>query len=203
VAAPGGGAQAQITPMALSVDVTEEPNSNMEIMNLVSTQFQVWPAARHGTWRASGRAACLTPTRLLPPTARPSPSPQLTARTYAMRATRAPLSLQWRPPGYVLPNGTRPPNQTCIEKLVASITSRLPDMFAGDLVKSYGGMVSARGFGWSWEGMGWEGRVGQAWASEGGAWQPGGGGLGPGGSGLAPTEQCARTRPRCEVPVEV
>ncbi|GFR52206.1 hypothetical protein Agub_g14746 [Astrephomene gubernaculifera] len=89
-------------PMALMIETAEHPTSHMDIMNLVSTQFQ------H------------------------------TARTYAVRPTRTPLALQWRPMSQ-LPYGARP--QTCLDKLVSSVVSRLPDMFEGDLGITYGNMV--------------------------------------------------------------
>ncbi|GLC49680.1 hypothetical protein PLESTB_000275000 [Pleodorina starrii] len=68
-----------------------------------------------------------------------------TARTYAARSTRAPMGLPWRPASSATSasatsaSAGRP--QTCLDKLVASVVSRLPDMFEGDLRITYGNMV--------------------------------------------------------------
>ncbi|EFJ49022.1 hypothetical protein VOLCADRAFT_117378, partial [Volvox carteri f. nagariensis] len=114
-----------LCPMCLDVEHAENPTSHMDIMNLVSTQFHVG---------AGGHIA----------------------RSYAARPTRAPMALPWRRPhshshspssssfsagaggGLV---SWRPQQQTCLDKLVASVVSRLPDMFEGDLRITYGTMV--------------------------------------------------------------
>ncbi|GIL62504.1 hypothetical protein Vafri_16714 [Volvox africanus] len=98
-----------------------------------------------------------------------------TARTYAARPTRAPMGLPWRPPSVASAAlGTRP-QQTCLDKLVASVVSRLPDMFEGDLRVTYGTMVRDM----VQHEFAQAGRVGPARAAgstEDGVWGPGVGG---------------------------
>ncbi|KXZ47722.1 hypothetical protein GPECTOR_33g604 [Gonium pectorale] len=63
---------------------------------------------------------------------------QHTARTYAVRPTRAPMALSWRPADQQPADG-RP--ETCLDKLVGSVVSRLPELFEGDMRATYGSMV--------------------------------------------------------------
>ncbi|KAG2497303.1 hypothetical protein HYH03_004886 [Edaphochlamys debaryana] len=97
-----------VRPMALAVEIGSPEDAlstlSMDIMNLVSTQFQ------H------------------------------TAKTYGMRHTRVPLALPWRPASAPVPPGARP-GESCCERLVASVVSRLPDVFEGDMRITYGNMV--------------------------------------------------------------
>ncbi|PNW74196.1 hypothetical protein CHLRE_13g589050v5 [Chlamydomonas reinhardtii] len=114
---PGSGAAPPqlppgLRPMAVALETSRSANIHLEVMNLVSTQFQ------H------------------------------TARTYAQRPTRVPLALPWRPPGTAppvpppaLPANAWPVSDTCLDKLVSSVTARLPEVFEGDLVITYGSMV--------------------------------------------------------------
>ncbi|GIL92565.1 hypothetical protein Vretifemale_20074 [Volvox reticuliferus] len=96
-----------------------------------------------------------------------------TARTYAVRPTRAPMGLPWRPPSIAAAASVARPQQTCLDKLVASVVSRLPDMFEGDLRITYGTMVRDM----VQHEFAQAGRMGQgraaAGCSEDGAWGPG------------------------------